>query len=122
MQFSRNWLKDYIALDISIDEICEQLTMAGIEVEDYHQSTSNFSKGDYIIKLDLTPNRGDCFSIRGIARELSVINNIRFITPSYPKIKDTIKFSKNIKSIKEAPIYIGRSIEGLDNSIEVPAF
>jgi len=122
MQFSRNWLKDYIALDISIDEICEQLTMAGIEVEDYHQRTSNFSKGDYIIKLDLTPNRGDCFSIRGIARELSVINNIRFITPSYPKIKDTIKFSKNIKSIKEAPIYIGRSIEGLDNSIEAPAF
>jgi len=32
MQFSRNWLKDFIDLNISTEDICSQLTMAGVEV------------------------------------------------------------------------------------------
>ncbi|MFB3106423.1 MAG: YtpR family tRNA-binding protein, partial [Pseudomonadales bacterium] len=30
---------------------------------------------DLIIDLDLTPNRGDCLSVRGLAREVGVLNN-----------------------------------------------
>ena len=33
------------------------------------------SKEDTIFDFDLTPNRGDCFSHLGIARELSIIEN-----------------------------------------------
>ena len=35
MQFSRNWLKDFIDLNLSTEDICSQLTMAGIEVDGY---------------------------------------------------------------------------------------
>ena len=42
MQFSKNWLKDFIDLDLSTEEICYQLTMAGIEV-DYFESRLGFN-------------------------------------------------------------------------------
>ena len=36
---------------------------------------------DQIIEIDLTPNRGDCLSIRGIAREISTRNSTAMIEP-----------------------------------------
>lgn len=38
---------------------------------------------DDVIEIDLTPNRGDCLSIYGIARELSAYYNLRFIQKEY---------------------------------------
>ncbi len=40
MQFSRNWLKDFIDLTTSTEEICSQLTMSGIEVDGYDSFNS----------------------------------------------------------------------------------
>ena len=74
MQFSKNWLKDFIDLDLSTEEICYQLTMAGIEVDNFENVKSAITGNDAIIKLDITPNRGDCFSILGVARELAILN------------------------------------------------
>ena len=36
---------------------------------------------DHVIEIDLTPNRGDCLSIRGIAREISTRNSTAMIEP-----------------------------------------
>ncbi|NNM13393.1 MAG: phenylalanine--tRNA ligase subunit beta, partial [Gammaproteobacteria bacterium] len=33
---------------------------------------------DKIIEVDLTPNRGDCLSLRGIAREVATLNHVEF--------------------------------------------
>ncbi|HPA40985.1 MAG TPA: phenylalanine--tRNA ligase subunit beta, partial [Candidatus Hydrogenedentes bacterium] len=33
MQISLNWLKDYVDLDVSVEELCERLTMLGLEIE-----------------------------------------------------------------------------------------
>ena len=33
MQISLNWLKDYVDLDLSVEELCERLTMLGLEIE-----------------------------------------------------------------------------------------
>ena len=33
MQFSRNWLKEFVDLNISDEELCDQLTMLGLEVD-----------------------------------------------------------------------------------------
>ena len=58
MQFSKNWLKDFIDIDLSTETICSQLTMAGLEVDGYEDVTSKITGKDSIIKLDITPNRG----------------------------------------------------------------
>lgn len=69
MKLTRSWLENYIDIPFSTDELCHHLTMAGLEVDE----VLPISK-DYIIDVDLTPNRSDCLSVKGIARELSCIN------------------------------------------------
>ena len=62
-------------------------------------------KEDTIFDFDMTPNRGDCFSHLGIARELSIIENKK-IKLSPPKFNTSdLSTSKNIKvDIKETDI------------------
>ena len=114
MQFSRNWLKEFIDLNISTEEICSQLTMAGVEVDGYESFNSKITGKDSIIKLDITPNRGDCFSVYGIARELAVINNLHLKDLVFKPIKSSFEEDIKIKVCKEAPIYVGRSINQIN--------
>ena len=114
MQFSRNWLKDFIDLNISTEDICSQLTMAGVEVDGYDSFHSKITGKDSIIKLDITPNRGDCFSVLGIARELAVINNIKLKNPKIKEIESSFKEDLKIQVCQEAPRYVGRSITNID--------
>ena len=53
MQFSKNWLKDFIDLDLSTEEVCYQLTMAGIEVDYFENVKSAITGNDAIIKLSI---------------------------------------------------------------------
>ena len=121
MQFSKNWLRDFIDIDLSTDDICYQLTMAGIEVDSYENINSKITGNDSIIKLDITPNRGDCFSILGVARELAAINNVKLNLPKIPNIKSTFEDSISVNVCAEGPIYFGRTIRNFNmNSVTLP--
>ncbi len=76
---------------------------------------------DNIIKLDITPNRGDCFSVLGVAREVCANYNLSLKLPKYA-VQST--FDKTIKtSVSDAnvcPKYLTRLIKGIDNSIATP--
>ena len=71
---------------------------------------------DNIIEVDLTPNRGDCLSIRGLAREVGVLNQEAVIQQSCAPVAATI--ADKVKVTLEAPDacarYVGRVIRGLD--------
>ncbi len=121
MQFSKNWLKDFIDIDLSTETICSQLTMAGLEVDGYEDVTSRITGKDSIIKLDITPNRGDCFSVLGVARELSVINNLKLSLPNISSIDGTFKDKIKVKACPEGPAYFGRTIRDISvNSKTLP--
>ncbi|MFA5876125.1 MAG: phenylalanine--tRNA ligase beta subunit-related protein, partial [Candidatus Margulisiibacteriota bacterium] len=64
MRIPLEWLKEYVAFDISPQALAQQLTLHGLEVPAI--------EGD-VIDVDVLPNRGDCLSIRGVAREVSAI-------------------------------------------------
>jgi len=89
---------------------------------------------DTIFDFDMTPNRGDCFSHLGIARELSIIENkkIKLNSPKFPTsdfstskvVKVGIKKSnicnrysciviKNIK-VGESPLWLKQKLESID--------
>ena len=87
MQFSKNWLKEFVDIKVSTEELCEQLTMLGLEVDDYRSYRSKLTGNDAVIKLDITPNRGDCFSILGVARELSALYGSELFVPVPKKFK-----------------------------------
>ncbi len=68
MKASINWLKEFVDFSSSPAEVAEALTMAGLEVE----SIEEF-EDDTVLEISITPNRSDCLSIKGIAREISAI-------------------------------------------------
>ena len=121
MQFSRNWLKEFVDFKISDEELCEQLTMLGLEVDDCKAYDSKLTGKDAIIKLDLTPNRGDCFSILGIAREVAALNNLPLTLPETINIKDSVKSPLSVSVCNEAPRYVGRFITGINLKEKIPS-
>ena len=77
---------------------------------------------DITVDLDLTPNRGDCLSIKGLAREVGVLNNVAV---SYPVIEPVASQSEAVLPITveakaQCPRYLGRVIEGVDLSRPTP--
>ena len=120
MQFSRNWLKEFIDLKISTEELCEQLTMLGLEVESFKHYQSKLTGEDAIIKLDLTPNRGDCFCILGIARELAALNGMKINLPKIKAIKSSLESPLKVKVCDEAPFYVGRHISQVNLKKKTP--
>ena len=77
---------------------------------------------DRQIELDLTPNRGDCLSVAGLARELSALTGraVRAVatTPVRPRISR--QFRVTVQARQDCPRYAGRIIEGLDTSAATP--
>ena len=77
---------------------------------------------DRIIEISLTPNRGDCLSIRGIAREVAVFNKMELAEFSTNSLEITSKTKRNIKLSAEmaCPRYLGRVIENVDACVASP--
>ena len=77
---------------------------------------------DRIFEIALTPNRSDCLSVAGIAREVGVLNRHDLtplrIDPVAPAIDDT--FPVVLSDPEDCPRYVGRVIRGLDPAAETP--
>lgn len=80
------------------------------------------SLDDKIIEVDLTPNRADCLSIRGIAREIGVLNQIEVSEPKVLPVPAQIEnsFDVVLDSPKDCPNYLGRVITGINSIAETP--
>lgn len=78
---------------------------------------------DRVIELGITPNRGDCFSIRGIAREVGVINNLPVNAVVADAVPASIADKKNIQLLADGcPRYAGRVIKGVNPKAATPAW
>ena len=77
---------------------------------------------DNIIELDLTPNRGDCLSIEGVARELAALNQCDLIEQRWATHKQTIKdeFPVEIQADEACTHYTGRVIKGINVNAKTP--
>lgn len=77
---------------------------------------------DMVIEVDLTPNRGDCLSINGMAREVGVLNRLSVhgpqIEPVAAEVEDS--FTVSIEAPEQCPRYIGRIIKGVNVQAETP--
>lgn len=77
---------------------------------------------DQIIDVDLTPNRSDCLSVAGLAREVGVLNKTDVtpvnVIPAQVVIDDT--FSVRVGAADACPRYLGRVVRGVDVSAQTP--
>ncbi len=68
MIVSWNWLKDYVRLDMPVEEFEQRMMMAGLN----HEETIRL-ENDWAIDLEVTSNRPDCLGHLGVAREVAVL-------------------------------------------------
>ncbi|QIT19043.1 phenylalanine--tRNA ligase subunit beta [Acinetobacter pittii] len=106
-----------IDLEDKIDGLLELPADApvGINIREYLKLDDN------VIDISITPNRGDCFSIRGIAREIAVINQLQMNEPDIKSVDATIADEKKVViSTESAPRYLGRVIKNVNVKAATP--
>ena len=74
---------------------------------------------DVIVDLDLTPNRGDCLSLKGLAREVGVLNNLSVEYPQIETVQPTLdeteaSFKVSLAAPDACPRYLGRVLKNID--------
>lgn len=77
---------------------------------------------DKLIEVDLTPNRGDCLGIAGIAREIGTLTRTRVNPPAMPQHVPTLsdQFDIDVQAPDACPRYLGRVLRGLDATATTP--
>jgi phenylalanyl-tRNA synthetase beta chain len=77
---------------------------------------------DHVIELSLTPNRGDCLSLAGIARELGVLNGLAVKIPEHTQVEIKQEQSRivRLEAAAACPRYAGRIISAIDISKRAP--
>jgi len=79
---------------------------------------------DTLIEIDLTPNRGDCLGLRGLAREVGVLNDCAVAEPGIEPVPARIdaSFPVKISHPEGCPRYLGRVIRGVDVTRPTPTW
>lgn len=77
---------------------------------------------DAVLEVDLTPNRADCFCIRGLAREAAVLFQSGYIEPEISPVAEVsgLGFPVVLEAPDDCPRYLGRVIEGVDAKADTP--
>ena len=99
-----------------------------MELPDFFVTGSDFAEllslPDQVVEVDLTPNRGDCLSITGLARELGVLSQaqVSFVDcdPVDPESDET--HDVYLSAPEGCPCYVGRVIENVDVSRPTPVW
>ncbi len=112
MIVSWNWLKQYVPLEMSAQELAQRLTMAGLN----HEGTTEV-EGDLAIELEVTSNRPDCLGHLGIAREVAALWDLKLQVPtaqvneSGPRVQTLT--SVQVECPKLCPLYTARVVRGV---------
>jgi phenylalanyl-tRNA synthetase beta chain len=117
MKVSEQWLREWIDPRVDVHALGNKLTSLGLEVESI-ESVGN----DQVIELGITPNRGDCFSILGVARELSVAFGLPVKMPRIPPIEATLNETLPIRlaAPEACPHYSARIFRGVNSAAPTP--
>jgi len=77
---------------------------------------------DHAIELGLTPNRSDCLSVAGVAREVAVINRCALQEPDVqaPAMLGNATFAVEVLQPAACPRYVGCVLRGIDSQAVTP--
>ena len=90
----------------------------GADIREY------LSLDDQVIELGLTPNRADCLSVRGIARDVAVAFDETLNETAIAPVESTIAetFPVAIEATAKCPRYLGRVMKNVDLSRPTPDY
>ena len=110
MRVSLDWIKDFVDVTASAEDVAHRLTMAGLEIEGMEKIND-----DVVMEVNVTPNRPDCLNVFGLAREVAAIYRLPLKFPE-TKIPSNLQPSGIQVAIDDpdlCPRYTGRSINGV---------
>jgi len=112
MIVSWEWLREYVALDVPLEDVLSRLTMAGLNVESQKPVGD-----DRAIDVEITSNRPDCLGHLGVAREAAVLCggtlNVPEPNPKVSAAKTAEATSVVVDCPELCPQYFARIIRGV---------
>jgi phenylalanyl-tRNA synthetase beta chain len=109
MLVSFEWIREFADIRMSAREAAHALTMAGLEVEGIERAGR-----DYVLEVNVTPDRPDCLSLMGIARELAAISGGKARLPAHRVGKaGRSSFRIEILQSELCRRYAGRVVRGV---------
>ncbi len=117
MKCSIKWLKTWVDTIVSPKVLGDVLTAGGLELD-----SLTAVGDDHWIELGVTPNRGDCLSVQGVAREAAALLEAKFIplsiNPVVSSVTDT--WPVVIKDSAACLRYFSRRITGVNAAAKTP--
>jgi phenylalanyl-tRNA synthetase beta chain len=112
MRVPLEWLKQYVNVQATAQEVGTKLTMGGLEVEGIETSALG-----PVLDVYITPNRGDCLSLVGVAREVAALYGLP-LTMNVPPASDkggdvAAQTSVTIEDPDLCPRYAARIVRGV---------
>lgn len=106
MKVSLSWLKELVKYDLKTQDLANMLSLKSIGVK---QTTDDF------LELDLTYNRGDLLSLRGVAREVAAItgSELEFDTNPTDQKLNLPEIAVDLENPGLCPVYCVAKIENL---------
>lgn len=105
------WLSDYVELSETPEALAERLTMAGVEVEEVRGGGN-----EVVLDLKVTPNRGDCLSVVGVAREVAALTGA-VLRPPAPAARSTGPPAEGLRVDVEGPELCPRYVARLVRNV-----
>ena len=110
------------AAELGMEESAEGLlelpvaAPVGVDLNNYLQLD------DQLAEVNLTPNRGDCLSIAGLAREVGVLTLTPVVGPAITPVVPTVPDTKGVtlETAADCPRYLGRVIRNIRTDVETP--
>ena len=108
-----SWLRDYVDIPESPEELAERLTLAGMAVDGIERDGE-----EAVLELDITSNRPDAMNHIGLAREIAAIFGRPLRIPAIEIAEDerdaSTAASVEIEDPEGCPRYVGRVLLGVE--------
>ena len=108
--------------ELGLEGAAEGLMVLGADAPTGEDLRSWLHLDDTLVTLKLTPNRADCLSLQGLAREVGAITGAEVRFPQTAEVASRIEDTVPVQvSAREAcPRYLARVVRGIDAQAETP--
>ncbi len=113
------------AVELGLEESSDGLLELSSDAQVGEDIREHLNLNDTLIEVELTPNRGDCLGLRGIAREVAVLNEMEFSDKCFSDvvatpIKHEETISVELRADLQCPAFSGRIVKGINVKAETP--
>jgi phenylalanyl-tRNA synthetase beta chain len=112
------------AIELGLGEESDGIIELAADATTGQALTEHLDLPDHTFDLDLTPNRGDCFSVLGIARDVAAITATALNDVPFKAVKGSIKDEHPVELVlpEGCPRFAGRVIRGIDIGAKSPTW